>query len=72
MNCGTCLKRKLKKEHDDESEMTMRTDNEGERTANFSIDVEWTTCDNDCMASDGEAMFVLNGIELSSVRTRRS
>ena len=66
------MKQKSKKEHDDKSEMTMRTDDEGERTANFSIDVEWTTCDNDSMARDGETMIVLNGIELSSVRTRRS
>ena len=50
--------------------MTMRTDDEGERTANFSIDVEWTTCDNDSMARDGETMIVLYGIDLSSANAK--
>ena len=48
------------------AKMTMQTDNEGERVANWSADVERMVRDNDSMIHDGGMMIVLNGIDMAN------
>ena len=48
------------------AKMTLRTDNEGERAANLSVDIELTTRDNDNTVCDDETMIVLNGNDLTN------
>ena len=48
------------------AKMTSRTDNDGERAANLSVDVEMMERDNDSMARDDEMMIELNDIDLAN------
>ena len=49
-----------------ETEMTLRMDNEDERVANWTADIERMVRDNDNMIRDGEMMIVLTGIEMAN------